>query len=204
MSPRGNARANDKIVDAALQLAAERGWRNVGLGDVAVRAEIPFAELYDATPSKRAIEEVFSRRIDKEMLAKVEDFDPAQIIRDRIFDVMMQRFEALEPYRQGTKAIFRELTKDPIALIQRRSSILRSMAAILEASNIDSDDLTGSVRAHALAVIWLCTFQIWQDDDTDLSKTMAQLDRQLRRTESYVHTLKRAFGNVNSNIRTAE
>lgn len=204
MSSKGKAGGEEKVVDAALQLAAERGWRRVGLSDIAMQAKIPFAEIYDLTPSKRAVEEAFSRRIDIEMLAKLEDFDPKQIVRDRIFDVMMQRFEALEPYREGTKAIFREIARDPIALLQSRFSIVRSMAAILEASGIDSGDLIGSIRAHALALIWLRTFQIWLEDNADLSKTMAQLDRLLRRAESYVHTFERAFGQENSNDRTAE
>ena len=125
------------------------------------------------------------------MLANLEDFDPQQSVRDRLFDTLMLRFEALEPYRSGVRAMFADVVNDVFSVPRSAISLSHSMSAALEASGLDSGTLSGRVKAHALSIIWYRTFQTWLEDDAELSKTMAQLDRDLRRAEGLVNSLER-------------
>lgn len=52
------------VIEAAMQLAVERGWRRVALADIAAHANLPLPELYDRFPSKAAILGAMSRRAD--------------------------------------------------------------------------------------------------------------------------------------------
>lgn len=180
-----------RVFDAALKLAAERGWSKIALADIAAAAELSLAELYAAYPSKTAILEALSRDVDREVLARVE-VDMKETPRDRLFDVLMKRFDALSGYRDGLAATARDARRDPFMVLCGAGQLLRSMAAMLEAAGISSAGLAGALRAKGLAAIYLATLRDWFRDDTaDRAKTMAALDGRLRRAESCAKWLDR-------------
>jgi hypothetical protein len=152
---------------------------------------LSLADLYAAYPSKTAILEALSRDIDRRVLADAE-IDAAETARDRLFDVLMKRFDALAAYRDGLAAIARDARRDPLMVLCGAGQLLRSMAAMLEAAGISSAGLAGAIRAKGLAAIYLATLRDWFRDDTaDKAKTMAALDGRLRRVESYARWLDR-------------
>jgi len=180
-----------RVFEAALTLAAERGWSGIALADIATAAGLSLADLYAAYPSKTAILEALSRDIDRRVLADAE-IDAAETARDRLFDVLMKRFDALAAYRDGLAAIARDARRDPLMVLCGAGQLLRSMAAMLEAAGISSAGLAGAIRAKGLAAIYLATLRDWFRDDTaDKAKTMAALDGRLRRVESYARWLDR-------------
>lgn len=180
-----------RVFEAALKLAAERGWSAIALADIAAAAELSLADLYAAYPSKTAILEALSRDVDRRVLAGVE-VDATETPRDRLFDVLMKRFDALSAYRDGLAAIARDARRDPVMVLCGTGQLLRSMAAMLEAASISSAGLAGALRTKGLAAIYLATLRDWFRDDTaDKAKTMAALDGRLRRAESCARWLDR-------------
>ena len=171
-----------RLVEAALRLAAKRGWRRISLHEIAAEAGLPLHEAYALHRSKPAILAAFARRIDAVVLAGAaeEDEEPA---RDRLFDTLMRRFDALRPHRDGLRAVLRDSIGDPSALLAV-PGLLRSMAWMLEASGISSGGWRGRLHVRVLAGLYLSVLRVFLDDDTaDLSRTMAALDRTLRRGE---------------------
>src|SRR3954453_16884655 len=72
------------IIDTALKLAAEKGWRDLALADIAEAAGMSLAEVYGLHPSKQAILDAYRRGIDRAVLA---DSDvPEGSAKDRLFD----------------------------------------------------------------------------------------------------------------------
>ena len=57
-----------QIVDAALRLAAARGWHAVSLADIAAEDGLSVLQLYAVFRSKAAILEAFHRRVDETVL----------------------------------------------------------------------------------------------------------------------------------------
>jgi AcrR family transcriptional regulator len=172
-----------RVIDRTLSLAAERGWRRVSLGDIAAAAKLPLAELYRLYPSRTAILAAFVRRIDETVLegGEAEGATP----RERLFDLLMRRFEALRPYKDGVAAILRDCGGDPLALLCGGARLKRSMSWTLEAAGLSSHGLLGQARAKGLAVVYLATLRRWLADDTaDMSRTMAALDKHLSRAEA--------------------
>ncbi|HEX7967502.1 MAG TPA: hypothetical protein VF502_04735 [Stellaceae bacterium] len=177
--------AEDRLVDAALTLAARQGWRDTGLGEIAAEAGLPLNEAYAACPSKLAILAAFHRRIDRAALAGVAA-DSEEPPRDRLFDVLMRRFDALQPHKAALRVILRDGMGDPLALLGL-PALLRSMGWMLEAAGISAAGWWGRLRANLLAGLYLSVLRIFLGDDSaDLTQTMAALDRRLRRAESFL------------------
>src|SRR5713226_5406982 len=119
----------DRIIDAALRLIAQQGWRRLSLAAIAAEAGLPILTLYRAFPSKPAILRGFSRRIDEAVLATSldSDADADERPRDRVFDLLMRRFDALQPHRAALEVLGRELPTDPFALLCTGAGLLRSI-----------------------------------------------------------------------------
>lgn len=186
------------IIETALTLAATGGWRDLSLADIAEAARLPLSQVYPVFPSKGAILAGFERQLDAQVLAEEEapDLEEARA-RDRLFDVLMRRFDALAPYKEGVAALLHDLTRQPLTAACAWPGLARSMALMLEAAGLSSDGLRGAARTKGLAVLYLATLRVWlRDDSPDLAKTMAALDGYLRRIEGLVEGLDRWRGRV--------
>jgi len=179
----------DRIIDAAFSLIAQQGWRRLSLSAIAAEAGVPILTLYRAFPSKSAILCGFSRRIDEAVLATPLDsdaMDADERPRDRVFDLLMRRFDALHPYRAALEVLGRELPTDPIAALCAGAGLLRSIGWMLEAAGISTVGLGGIFAVKLTAAAYLATSRVWlRDDSPDLAPTMAALDRRLRGIERW-------------------
>lgn len=177
----------DPILDAALKLIARKGWRALSLGQIARDADIPLAELYRHLRGKPALLSALSRRIDLEVLAHADEVDLHGTPRDRIFDVLMLRFEAMEPYRDVVRVLRRELPRDPVALMTLARAGRRTFAWSMEAAGLPSGGVSGAAQSRLLGYVFLRVLDVWlEDDPADLAHTMAALDRRLRRVERFL------------------
>lgn len=179
------------VIEVALRLAAEPGWAGLALADIAAAAKLPLAELYALYPSKTAILVALSREVDRQVLAGLEP-GAEESTRDRLFDLIMKRFDALAPHRDGLAAVVRDAGRDPVAALCGLDQLARSMALMLEAAGVSSSGLAGALRTKGLGIIYLATMRDWfRDDSTDKSRTMAALDARLRRAEGWARRLDR-------------
>ena len=177
---------SDRIIDAALRLVAAGGWRRLSLAAIAAEADLPILTLYRAFPSKAAILCGFSRRIDEAVLAPPLEASEDERPRDRIFDLLLRRFDALQPHRAAIEVLGRELPTDPLAALGAGARLLCSIAWMLEAAGIATDGLRGIVAVKLTAAAYLATGRVWlRDDSPDLAPTMAALDRRLRGIERW-------------------
>lgn len=173
------------IITAALRIAAERPWAEVSMLDIADAAGIGMIELRREFGGKSAIVSSFARAIDDVVLAKAARPQPGTLPRDAIFEVIMSRFDAMQPYKAGLKSIFAGLGFDTD--LARR--LFASQAWMLNAAGVPLDGLGGTVRVFGLASVYTSVFRTWlDDDDVGLARTMAALDRRLRRGEQSLQT----------------
>ena len=171
----------EKIVNAAMRLAASRGWRGLSLADIATSAKVSLADLCTHFASKAAILAAYGRRIDAKVLEESSTEDMSgETARDRLFDVLMMRFDAMGEEKEALRRIAADLRRDPIASAPLARPLLQSMGWMLEAAGIDSSGIAGALRVRGLAFVWGAAFRVWLEDGEDQSKTMAELDRRLR------------------------
>jgi len=106
--------------------------------------------------------------------------------RDRVFDLLMRRFDALKPHRAAFEVLARELPADPLAALAAGAGALRSVALMLEAAGVPTGGLFGIVAVNATAAAYGAAMRVWLRDETpDLAPTMAALDRRLRAVERW-------------------
>ncbi len=182
---------SDKIDTALRDLIAERGWSAVTMAELADRAGIDLGALYEASGSRtRALIAAFDR-VDRQVL-EAGAADAGDTPRDRLFEIMMRRYDALVPWRAALKRLARELPFDPPSLLAVDVAAERSMARMLEAARLAGDGLAGQIRRRGLFAIHLAVLRAFVDDDSaDLSATMKALDGRLKSIERWAEMLER-------------
>jgi ubiquinone biosynthesis protein COQ9 len=169
------------LVGAAFELAAEEGWGHVGVAAAARRAGLPLDRARQRFPVKLAILARFGVIADQTALASASSEGSH---RDRLFDLLMRRFDALQAHRAGVVALMRALPLEPLTAAFLAAANFRSMGWLLEGAGISASGPLGSLRTKALMVVHLAALRAWMDDASeDQSATMAALDRALDRAE---------------------
>jgi len=181
----------DRIIAAALRLAESRGWRELSLGEIAAGAGIPLLEMRREFQSKGQILAAFSRAVDQAVLEKFPA-PTSDAPRDRLFDVFITRFEAMQPYKGAIRRIRDDLGRSFGEALAQLRPALKSQYWMLAAAGINGEGGRGLIRAQGLLGVYARVFPVWlEDDDPGLARTMAALDRRLRRGESVLRGMER-------------
>lgn len=174
----------EAIVDALMTLAADRPYDDIELPDICEKAGLSLARFRACFPSKGAILAAFSRRIDREVLEGTTDELAHEPARERLFDVYMRRIDALTPYKAALRRVSHAVRRDPLALAALNQEALNSQRFMLAAAGIPTEDSLGLVRLQGAVLVFSNTLETWYSDDSvDMARTMARLDRELRRGE---------------------
>ena len=169
------------LVHGAFAVAAERGWSRVSVAEAARHENLPLDRARARFPARGVILLRFGSLADQAALAGAPSEGP---VRDRLFDMLMRRIDALQSNRDGILALFRYLPANPCAAALLAAANFRSMRWMLGGAGIEATGVRGRLRAKGLLAVWLATVHAWRGDTSeDLSATMAALDRALRRAE---------------------
>src|SRR5579884_2424480 len=104
--------------------------------------------------------------------------------RERLFDVLMRRLEALAPYKEAVRSLMLSARRHPSLALALNAMAVRSQRWMLEAAGIGASGPRGALRAQAAAVLFARVLAVWVDDeDPALDRTMAALDRALTGAE---------------------
>lgn len=181
----------DQLIRAFLALLAERPFESISLGAVARQASVSLAEMRREFSSTFDILAAFMRKIDNEVLSAEMDPDLAEApARERLFEVLMRRLEALQPHREAVRSLARSARRNPPFALALNSLSLRSQQWMLAKADIETAGLSGCARAQGLVMVMARTLRVWlDDDDPGLARTMATLDRELASGERALNLL---------------
>lgn len=174
------ANVRDRVIDALMALLAERDFMRISLSDIAAEAQVPLAEMRAEFGGKLAILAAFSKRIDEAVL--VQGPAEGEGAKDRLFDILMRRLDALSPYKPALRRLARTARRSPglaaaIHMIAGRSQLWMHAAA-----GVGRGGLPGAIAVEGGLLIFADTLRVWlDDDDPDLARTMKKLDESLGR-----------------------
>jgi ubiquinone biosynthesis protein COQ9 len=189
-SPPGDAKA--ALRESLLRMVAAGGWRDLSYADIAKDAGLSLAAAYQAYPSKAAILTGIGRDIDARLFASLEEDPLDGSAKDRLFDLVMRRFDAISEHREAYAALAWELPRTPIEASCVLFQLRRSLANMLEAAGLSASGLRGALRIEGLGAIYAAALRVWlKDDSADLSKTMAELDKRLGQIERCINMTRR-------------
>jgi AcrR family transcriptional regulator len=183
--PRGTS-DRDKAVDALMALLAEQPFEDIGLAEVAGRAGLKLSQLRAEFGSTLAILAAHIKDIDRAVLAGGDADMTDEPPRERLFDVLMRRLEALAPYKDAIRSILRSARRHPGLAVALNAMAVRSQTWMLEAAGIGASGLRGALRAQGAALMFARVLNVWVDDESEgLDRTMAALDRGLASAERW-------------------
>jgi ubiquinone biosynthesis protein COQ9 len=175
-----------RIVEAAMRLAATKPWRDVTMAEIAQNADMGLADLAKEFYGKLGIVAGFQKLVDEEVLRRARVvLGKDESARDRVFDVIMTRFDVLSPYRVALRSILSD--GGVLPLPSTLGKMMRSQHWMLVAAGVPADGPAGRVREAGLLAVYGRAFREWlEDDDPGHAKTMAVLDRRLRSGERWM------------------
>jgi len=178
---------SERMIDAALDLAATERWRDISLAKIAAHAGVPIGDALLNHSSKLDILIAISDRIDVTVMLSLEDDPLDGTTKDKLFDVLMRRFDVMADHRSAMASITSDLRSDPISAACLGKRFLKSMSLSLEAAGVSTAGCSGVIKTKVLGAIHLNAFKTWlKDEDEGLSRTMSTLDKDLGRAENFV------------------
>ncbi|MEH3120137.1 MAG: TetR/AcrR family transcriptional regulator [Methylorubrum populi] len=175
----------EAAVEALMRLAAEQPWNDIEIGDIAREANLSLADLRELFPSKGAVLGGLSRIVDRAVLEAETDDLADEPSRERLFDVLMRRLDAMAPYKTALRRIAFALRGDPLSMLALNGVALNSHRYMLAAAGIDTEGPLGRLKIQGTVIAFARTVEVWlEDDDPALARTMAKLDREIRRGET--------------------
>ncbi len=187
-----SVKVENAIIDAFLSLVGESSLDEATLPRIAERVGVTLATLRSAFGGRVDIVAAFSARTDKAVLDALDTALSEESARERLFDVLLSRLEHLAPNKAAIAALQDAARRDPLIALHLNAIACRSMAWMMAAAGIAHAGKPGAVRAQGLTLIWSRLLRVWlADDDPGLARTMAALDRHLRRGERAAVRLRR-------------
>lgn len=176
-------------LERAFATIEEKGWSRLTLTDLAAALELTLVELRTMIESKYDLISALNRQVDEAVLQECASIDLSDGPRDRLFEVMMARFDALTPYRDALGMIAFSARSDFRLAAMTHKHLQRSMGWMLEAAGLGEGGLRGKFRQNGLTVVYIRASMAWlKDDSEDLSGTMKALDQALEDAERWANS----------------
>lgn len=171
-----------RLAEAALRLLAKQEWEKLTLAAVARAAKLRLSDVLSVIPSKSALPRIVLRVLAKEAARQRRVDKRSGDPRERVFDATMSFFDVQERHAVALKALYRALPYDPPTLFGLRNAVLDLAGELLALAEADVGSSPGA-QGTVFAGILIRAVFAWRGDDGEMGKTMAQLDRDLRRAE---------------------
>ena len=184
--PRATARARadklarDRVADAALELAAEPGWYDLKMRDLALKLGVGLDALARRYPDPDAIADlVFSRARDAMLAPQAPGFARLKP-RDRVERVVLRWFAALAPHRRVAAEMLRAKLRPTHAhhWAKLPFHLSRLIWWLREAALLTATGPRRQAEEIALSAAFLAALAVWSLD-ADQARSRALLKRLL-------------------------
>ena len=130
--PRGTDR--EKIIAAFMALLAENRFEQIGFGDISARAGVSLATARSEFGSTLSVLAAHMKELDRKVLGGAEGDMADEPPRERLFDVLMRRIEAMAPYREAVRSLMKSAQCNPGLAFALNAMAVRSQTWMLTAA----------------------------------------------------------------------
>ena len=179
-----NTELRNQLFEQFSKTVLESGWRDLSCADIATRSGVEVKMAFVEYSNRYAYVTELVRRIDYAMLDAYDKEIADEPTRERLFDAIMSRFEAMQQYRDLVIALTKAARCDPMLSLHLMALSRLTADWIMDVSHISPSGLGGQIRSKGALVAYARAFSVWLGDESeDLSKTMACLDKTLKSGE---------------------
>ena len=185
----------EKLIILGFKVIEKKGWKYFSLKSLAKENKSDLESIKIFFKNKSEFLESFSEMIDNKVLASIDkDEFNKNSIKDNLFELIMLRFENLNHYKTGLKILLSDLKKSPVELKKIMKKVMDSMDLFLEIANVKNNYLMDFIKVNIIFIIYSYVFNVWLDDQSsEMSKTMAELDKWLSKAEFYGKKINEYF-----------
>lgn len=171
----------NKLIQTMLDIAADMPWNDITLYDIVAKAGIELDEIKVLFPCKSDIINAYARQVDHRLIDEMDGaFGEGESARDKLFDIIMERFDILNEHRDAIISVINGVTLDPKQGMESLSPLCSSIITIMNIANIEVDGWRGAIKISALSALYLKSLRDWVGDTSpDMAATMAGLDKSL-------------------------
>jgi hypothetical protein len=179
-----------KAINAALEIIGSQGFSALNFDSLAENLKCEKAELEALFIDPVDIVNSYFHHVNLRLCKDFRSPEPNLDVRERLFDIMMARFDILNDNRQAVINISKECCANPQIMFSCLPSLYQAMSFMLDYAQVPTKGCRGALKTFALGSIYLRVFKSFENDESeDLSKTMATLDNALSRAESLARSI---------------
>jgi TetR/AcrR family transcriptional regulator, cholesterol catabolism regulator len=170
-----------RIIDAAFELGAERGYDAVQMRDVSASANVSLATIYRYFSSKDHLLAAAMTEWTAKLQGRVAQSPPrGDTAADQLVDVLGRACRAMARQPKLSAALVRALASADAGVEECANEVQRQIASMAEGILGDVDP---AVRSDILAVlghVWYSTLVGWASGRKDFTTVTAELERAVR------------------------
>ncbi|MGF1474886.1 MAG: hypothetical protein ACFB6S_04905 [Geminicoccaceae bacterium] len=173
-----------ELLTEAMAMIETDGWIGFSARRLARKTGRPVEEIYDDLPDRAAVLSALGRHADRAMLGIDGDELDEMSVRERLFEMLMRRLDAMKPFRPALLTIAREGRSDPKAATATLCNLDRALGRLMDMADIPVRGPRRVAVGAAIVFGYLRAVRVWLNDDSeDAAKTMAALDKALARLD---------------------
>ena len=171
------------ILDAWVHVVVRDGWALARIDAVARAAACSIDKVAAVAADRWEALRSLDARFERVALAEAAS-DPDESVRNRLFALLMARFDAMQEQRDLARQLHDAARADPALALFMMTLVPPMLRRLGEAAGVDAGGLLGPLRIAALSALYVQVARVWlSDDSADLSATMKALDSALARAE---------------------
>ena len=167
-----------RVIDAAFELGAERGYDAVQMRDVSATANVSLATIYRYFSSKDHLLAAAMTEWTARLQARLAQSPPrGDTAADQLVDVLGRACRAMARQPKLSAALVRALSSSDEGVRESADEVQRQIEAMASGILVDVDPALRSDILAVLGHVWYSTLVAWANDRIDFETVMAELDR---------------------------
>lgn len=170
-----------RVIDAAFELGAERGYDAVQMRDVSASANVSLATIYRYFGSKDHLLAAAMTEWTAKLQGRVAQSPPrGDTAADQLVDVLARACRAMVRQPKLTAALVRALSSTDPGVQQSADQVQRQIEAMAAGILVDLDPQVRSDIMAVLGHVWYSTLVAWASGRIDFDAVIAELERAVR------------------------
>jgi TetR/AcrR family transcriptional regulator, cholesterol catabolism regulator len=170
-----------RIIDAAFELGAERGYDAVQMRDVSAIANVSLATIYRYFSSKDHLLAAAMTEWTAKLEGRVAQSPPrGDTAADQLVDVLGRACRAMARQPKLSAALVRALSSADPGVQQSAGQVQRQIESMASGILVDLDPRVQTDIMAVLGHVWYSTLVAWANGRSDFDTVVAELERAVR------------------------